>query len=102
MGSRPLCAIQRLLAAWRASAPTSLVASSGRVLDVAGTGLGRVLLWMSRAGISGIRGMTVYLTSSFYSGATGAMRDCREFRVWSVMMGKKDVPHGQAKRTPDP
>jgi hypothetical protein len=28
--------------------------------------------------------------------------DCREFRVWSVMMGKKDVPHGQAKRTPDP
>jgi transposase len=29
-------------------------------------------------------------------------RDCREFRVWSVMMGKKDVPHGQAKRTPDP
>ena len=30
------------------------------------------------------------------------IRDCREFRVWSVMMGKKDVPHGQAKRTPDP
>jgi hypothetical protein len=31
-----------------------------------------------------------------------AGRDCREFRVWSVMMGKKDVPHGQAKRTPHP
>lgn len=28
--------------------------------------------------------------------------DCREFRVCPVMMGKKDVPHGQAKRTPDP
>ena len=36
------------------------------------------------------------------SHAAQPQRDCREFRVWSVMMGKKDVPHGQAKRTPDP
>ena len=28
-------------------------------------------------------------------------RDCRKFRVWSVMMGKKEPPHGQTERATD-
>jgi len=31
----------------------------------------------------------------------GRYRDCREFRVWSVMMGKKEPPHGQTERATD-
>lgn len=30
-----------------------------------------------------------------------ARRACREFRVWSVMMGKKEPPHGQTERATD-
>ena len=30
-------------------------------------------------------------------------RDCREFRVWPVMMGKKETsPHGPAQRADHP
>jgi hypothetical protein len=28
--------------------------------------------------------------------------DCREFRVWPVMMGKKELPHGPTERAADP
>ena len=28
-------------------------------------------------------------------------RDCREFRVWSVMMGKKELPHGPTQSAAD-
>ncbi len=28
-------------------------------------------------------------------------RDCRELRVWSVMVGKKEVPHGPTERAAD-
>jgi hypothetical protein len=29
------------------------------------------------------------------------MRDCREFRVWLVMMGKKELPHGPTQSAAD-
>ncbi|WP_206035555.1 alpha/beta fold hydrolase [Roseomonas sp. HF4] len=50
--------------------------------------------------------------TDFRSGADGTRRrtrrhtrrhgDCQEFRVWPVMMGKKELPHGPTERVDHP
>jgi phage terminase large subunit GpA-like protein len=67
---------------------------------------------VARAGRNGFRRLEWLKTSErnealdcrVYARAAAAAlgRDCREFRVWAVMMGKKELPHGPTQIASDP